>query len=119
MIDLRIDPSSCEERRRLSFALAMRANGPQTLADLYRAMKRAGHELWAVVTAPQNGRLIGLSLFVLALLTDAGVWSMRASTPSPPVAQTISSKASHVRAIRVAAVFPALNASMVSAASPF
>ena len=119
MINLRIDPNSCEERRRLSFALAISEVGPQTLADLYRAMKRAGRKLWAVVTAPPNDKIVGLSLLVLALLTDADVWSMRASTPSPPVVQTISSKASHVRAIRAAAVSPALNASMVAAASPF
>ena len=118
MFSVSIDPNDLEERRRLSFALAMRADNPRTLAGAFRTFWQAAWTLWTVVAAPPHGRVIGLSLVVLAVLSTADVWVMRVAASSSPE-QRISSQATVARTIRTAAVHPVISASMTSAASPF
>jgi hypothetical protein len=105
MIDVDIDPNDWEERRRLSFALAMLADRPQTLTMIYRVLMRAAHKLW-VTTARPYGRIIGLSLLMLALPAAAEVWSTQAASGSP-FAQYTSPETDHAKTIGAASPPPA------------
>lgn len=118
MMNFATDQNDWEERRRLSFALAMRADTSSTRAGVYRLLKQAFHELGTVVMPQPHEKIIGLSLMVLALLATADVWvaQMAARSAPPPY---ITSRAPNPETVRVAPVHPALSASMISAASPF
>jgi hypothetical protein len=118
MIGHRIDQNDWEEHRRLTFALSIHLDGPQILSSKYRSLKHAADELWDIVMAPPYGRVIALSLLVLIILLSADIWLTQLAASAPP-AQYPPSQADHESTIRAAAVHPALNASMNSAASPF
>jgi hypothetical protein len=107
-----------EARRRLSFALAIRAETPTTLPGFCRVLKQVFHWLWITVTALCHEQIIGLTLLVAALLSTGGVWVTQV-VASSPASQHITSAANDASAIRIALVHPALNASMISAASPY
>jgi hypothetical protein len=111
MIDVDIDPNDWEERRRLSFALAMLADRPQALTTIYRGLTRAAHKLWATVAPRPSGRIIGLSLLVLALLAAADAWSTQAASDSP-FAQYTSPETDNAKTIGAASPPPAKVASV-------
>ena len=104
MIGVSIDPDDLEGRRRLSLALAMSAANPDARAGAFRTLARAAHEIWVIVLAPLHGRVVGLSLFVLALLVTADIWLSEQSSP---------------QTVRMSTDRPVLNNSMTEAASPF
>lgn len=114
MIDLRIDPNDWEEHRRLSFALAMRAEGPATL----RAVKQLSRALWAASTASPERRVIALSLLVMAALLTADLWATRTISTSLPghIATTAAPRTTEVR---LAPAKAASDSSLTAAASPF
>jgi|SRR5215471_17170010 len=104
MIGVSIDPDDLEGRRRLSLALAMRATSPDARAGIFRRLARTAHEIWVVVLAPLHGRVVGLSLFVLALLLTADIWLSEQANP-----QTVQMSTDR----------PAVNSPINEAASPF
>jgi hypothetical protein len=104
MIGVSIDPDDLEGRRRLSLALAMSAANPEARAGVFRKLARAAHEIWVVVLAPLHGRVVGLGLFILALLLTADIWLSEQANP---------------QTVRMSTDRPALNSSMNDAASPF
>jgi hypothetical protein len=104
MIGVSIDRDDLEGRRRLSLALAMSAANPDARAGVFRMLARAAHEIWIVVLAPLHGKVVGLSLIVLALLLTADIWLSEQADP---------------QTVRMSTDRPAVNSSMTEAANPF
>jgi hypothetical protein len=104
MIGVSIDPDDLEGRRRLSLALAMSAADPGARSGVFRTLAQTAHEIWVVVLAPLHGRVVGISLFVLALLLTADIWLSDQANP---------------QTVRMSTDRPALNSSVTGAASPF
>ena len=104
MIGVDIDPDDLEGRRRLSLALAMSATDLDTQAGSLRTLTRVAHELWVVVLSPLHGRIVALSLLVLALLLTADIWLSEQANP---------------QTVRMPTDRPAMSGSMTAAASPF
>ena len=101
MVEVDIDPNDWEERRRLSFALAIIEDRPQFSMMICRISMRAAQKLWTIMASP-FGRTIGLSLLMLALLaaadgrgTQAASGSTFARYASPETAETIGAPSSH------------------------
>jgi len=113
MMDLRIEPHDWEEHRRLSFALAMRAEGPTTR----RIIKRAVHALWTALAASPERCVIGLSLLIMSVLLTADIWATRTINLSLP-GRIETMAPPRATAVRAAPVKAAMNATMASA-SPF
>jgi hypothetical protein len=118
MIGVSIDPDDLEGRRRLSLALTMSAANPDTQAGFFRTLARVAHELWVVVLAPVHGRIVGLSLLVLALLVTADIWVAHVAAITPPAQHSLSERATP-QTVRMSTDRPAVNGSITAAASPF
>ena len=74
-----------EGRRRLSLALAMRAETPNPLELLWRAFGQSVHDVRAVVVPRPYERLIAGILFVLALLFVADLWTSQITARTAPL----------------------------------
>jgi hypothetical protein len=113
MIGLRINPNDWEANRRLSLALAVRAENQAAL----RTVRHALHELCVAFAASLSTRVILMNLVMVAALSTSGIWLTQSRT-TPPERHTAVTTPRSTK-IRLALVTQATNASIVIAASPF